>query len=118
MMNKKLVSFGLLILSISSANAGTEMTHSQIIVSSPDTVASYDCAGRSVNIPAPDSRITLKGSCPMITVAGPNTTVYVESVNKINIYGPNSKVYYQKSTHPSRQVSINAVGPGSAAYKR
>ena len=54
MMNKKLVSFGLLILSISSANAGTEMTHSQIIISSPDTVASYDCAGRSVNIPAPE----------------------------------------------------------------
>ncbi|OTG84323.1 hypothetical protein B9T33_00565 [Acinetobacter sp. ANC 5054] len=99
-------------------HAGTEISRTEIIISSPDTVASYDCAGRTVNIPAPDSRITLKGSCPVITVAGPNTIVYAEAVNKINIYGPDAKVYYQKSTHPSRPVMINAIGPGSAAIKR
>lgn len=99
-------------------HAATEISRTEIIISSPDTVASYDCAGRTVNIPAPDSRITLKGSCPVITVGGPNTIVYAEAVNKINIFGPDAKVYYQKSTHPSRQVMIKAVGPGSAAYKR
>ena len=88
-------------------HAATEISRTEIIISSPDTVASYDCAGRTVNIPAPDSRVTLKGSCPVITVGGPNTIVYAEAVNN-----------YQKSTHPSRQVMIKAVGPDSAAYKR
>jgi hypothetical protein len=103
---------------ISSAlYAEAEFTRTDIFVNSPDTVASYDCGGRNVTVRGPDSRLTLKGSCPVVTVIAPDSTVRVEAVNKIQISGPNSKVYYKRSLHPSRFVQVVSHSPNSAAYQ-
>lgn len=116
-MYKKILLFTAITLNITYTQANTELTRTEIIVSSPDTVATYDCEGRNVTIPAPDSTIRLKGNCPVVNVIGPDTTVYVEAVNKIRISGPNSKVYYKRSLHPSRFVQVKTYGSSSAAYQ-
>ncbi|WP_353143613.1 DUF3060 domain-containing protein [Acinetobacter pragensis] len=97
--------------------ADTEFTRAEIFVNSPDTVASYDCEGRNVTVRGPDSRLTLKGNCPVVNVIAPDCTIHVVAVNKIQISGPNSKVYYKRSLHPSRFVQVKSFGPNSAAYQ-
>ncbi|MEG1274034.1 MAG: DUF3060 domain-containing protein [Acinetobacter sp.] len=116
-MYKKILLLTAIALNIAHAQANAELTRTEIIVHAPNTVATYDCEGRNVTIPAPDSNITLKGNCPVMDVIGPDTIVHVEAVNKIRISGPNSKVYYKRSLHPSRFVQVKTYGPSSAAYQ-
>lgn len=109
--------FSIAIITSSALYADTEFTRTEIFVNSPDTVATYNCEGRNVTVRGPDSRLTLKGNYPVINVIAPDSTIHVEAVNKIQISGPNSKVYYKRSLHPSRFVQVKSYGPNSAAYQ-